>query len=243
MSRVKVSIRRVSEYAQVAYSSKWFNRAACHGLETSLFFPGTPRIHSDFEHFESHLVCLGCPVIVECVATSIIRNDDQGFMGIPGLNRQKMDMKSDVNKSIERAFNEFNNLEPQFNRKGGLISRRCISCYRRVSRIPKNNNDWGGRQSRCATCVVNNKKAGVRQSTAAPVFNEWGSLITKVCSKCTKRKSPEDYSKRDKGIGGLKSWCKSCMVTYEKTWRKNKKLSESFRSSEEIIKTQKERKL
>jgi hypothetical protein len=230
---------KVYEYEKVAYSSEWFSRAACAGLNTSLFFPSTPRQHTDFEYFESHLICSGCPVMVECVATSVIRDDDQGFMGIPGLNRQKMDLNSDVKKSIDRAFVEFNNLEPQFARDGRLISRRCVSCYRRVNKIPVNGNDWGGRQSRCATCIVENKKAGVRQSTAAPIFNEWGSLISKVCSKCKVRKSGDEYSVREKGIGGLKSWCKSCMVTYEKSWRKKKKRTENLKTADEIVKKQK----
>lgn len=231
---------RVNEYEKVAYDSEWFARAACAGLKTSLFFPSTPREHTDFEYFESHLICLGCPVMVECVATAVIRDDDQGFMGIPGVHRQKMDLNSDVTKSIKRAFNEFNNLEPQFSRDGRLLSRRCISCYRRVSKIPVNHNDWGGRNARCAACINQNRTAGVRQSKAAPIYNEWGSLSSKVCSKCGDRKGPAEYSKREKGIGGLKSWCKSCMVTYEKTWRKNKKRTESIKSAEEIVRQQKD---
>ena len=230
MSRVKVLIRRVHEFEEVAYSSEWFSRASCHNLDTSLFFPNSPRQHSDFEYFETHLVCLGCPVMVECVATSVIRNDDQGFMGIPGIYRQKM---------ITRAFNEFNNLEPQFSRNGRLISRRCISCYRRVNKIPINNNDWGGRHSRCASCINENRKAGVRQSTAAPIYNEWGALISKVCSKCKERKGLDGFSKRNKGIGGVKSWCKPCMVTYEKSWRENKKKTLNLRTPDEIVKEQK----
>ena len=106
--------RRVYEFEAVAYSSEWFSRAACTSLSTSLFFPSSPRQHSDFEYFESHLICLGCPVMEECVATSVIRDDDQGFMGIPGIYRQRMDLRSFVKKAIDRAFNEFNNLEPPF---------------------------------------------------------------------------------------------------------------------------------
>ena len=239
MSRVKVLIRRVHEFEEVAYSSEWFSRASCHNLDTSLFFPNSPRQHSDFEYFETHLVCLGCPVMVECVATSVIRNDDQGFMGIPGIYRQKMDSHSVVEKTINRAFNEFNNLEPQFSRNGRLISRRCISCYRRVNKIPINNNDWGGRHSRCASCINENRKAGVRQSTAAPIYNEWGALISKVCSKCKERKGIDGFSKRNKGIGGVKSWCKPCMVTYEKSWRENKKKTLNLRTPDEIVQEQK----
>jgi len=234
-----IRIRLVHEFQEKAFSSDWFERAACNGLQTSLFFATTPREHSDFEYFESHYICMGCPVIRECVATAVVRNDDQGFMGIPGVNRQKMDLHSDVDKTIKRAFTEFRNLEPQFNRNGRLLSRRCVACYRRVNKIPINTNDWGGRQSKCADCLLNNKKSGIKQSFAAPVFNEWGALINKVCSKCEKRKGADEFSKRDKGIGGLKSWCKSCMVLNEKAWRDNKKRTKNVKSAEEIIKHQK----
>ena len=47
---------------------------------------------------------------------------------------------------------------------------------------------------------------------------------------------------RDKGIGGVKSWCKPCMVTYEKSWRENKKKTENLRSPDEIVKEQKAKK-
>ncbi len=229
----------IHEFEKDAYSSEWFSRASCHGLRTSLFFPSSPREHTDFEHFESHLICLGCPVMDECVATSVIRNDDQGFMGIPGLNRQKLDLNSNVKNAIKRASLEFNNLEPQFSRDGRLISRRCVSCHRRVKKIPINNNDWGGRQSRCASCLVSNKKPGVRQSTAAPIFNEWGSLISKVCSKCKERKPSIEFSKRDKGIGQTKSWCKACVVVFEKAWRSKKKKVKDLKTPEQIVKEQK----
>ena len=234
--------RRVIDFKEIAYLDSWFDRAACAGLRTSLFFPSTPREHTDFEYYESHLICLGCPVMAECVASSVIREDDQGFMGIPGVARQKLNLNSDVPKAIKRSFIEFNNLEPQFARDGHLISRRCVSCYRRIKKIPINNNDWGGRQSKCAECLINNKKAGVRQSSAAPIFNEWGSLDSKICSKCNERKKATEYSARDKGIGGLKSWCKSCMVLYEKDWRKTKQRAKDLRSAEEIIKEQHGRK-
>ena len=227
--------RLVIDFKEIAFLDSWYDRANCRDSATSLFFPGSPREHSDFEYFESHLICLGCPVMPECVATSVIRKDDQGFMGLPGLNRQKMTLQSNVFKSIRRAFTEFNNLEPQFARNGRLLSRRCVSCYRRVNKIPINNNDWGGRQSRCAACIVDNKKAGVRQSSAAPIFNEWGALISKVCSKCKTRQDALNFSKRQKGIGGLKSWCKSCMVDYEKTWRENKKKALGIRSAHVIV--------
>ena len=242
MSHKKQKRTLVHEFEQIAYVSDWFANAACNGLETSLFFPESPRKHTDFEYFESHYICMGCPVMTECVATAVIRKDDQGFLGIPGTNRQKMDLMSDVDKSIKRAFIEFNNLEPQFSQAGRLLSRRCVSCYRRKSKIPVNANDWGGRQSKCAECLINNKKAGVRQSSAAPIFNEWGSLDSKICSKCNERKKATQYSARDKGIGGLKSWCKSCMVLYEKDWRKTKQRAKDLRSAEEIIKEQHERK-
>ena len=231
--------RRVIDFKEIAYLDSWFDRAACAGLRTSLFFPSTPREHTDFEYYESHLICLGCPVMAECVASSVIREDDQGFMGIPGVARQKLNLNSDVPKAIKRSFIEFNNLEPQFARDGHLISRRCVSCYRRIKKIPINNNDWGGRQSRCASCLVENKTPGIRQSTAAPIFNEWGSLTSKVCSKCEVRQDASAFSKRDKGIGGTKSWCKSCMVDNEKTWRKNKKKTENLRDPAQIVKEQK----
>ena len=230
----------IHEFETDAYSSEWFARASCFGVRTSLFFPSTPREHTDFEHFESHLICLGCPVMAECVATSVIRNDDQGFMGIPGLNRQKLDLNSNVNNAIKRSTLEFNNLEPQFARDGRLISRRCISCHMRVKKIPMNNNDWGGRQSRCASCLIKNKKAGVRQSKAAPIFNEWGSLISKICSKCNVRKQSVEFSKRENGIGKTKSWCKSCVVDHEKLWRSKKKLTKNIVSPTDIVKKQKD---
>ena len=88
---------------------------------------------------------------------------------------------------------------------------------------------------------VSNKKAGIRQSAAAPVYNEWGALTSKVCSKCNERKAATEYSKRDKGIGGLKSWCKACMVIYEKGWRKNKQRTVHVKLAIEIVKEQHER--
>ena len=151
----------------------------------------------------------------------------------------KLDLNSNVKNAIKRASLEFNNLEPQFSREGRLISRRCVSCHRRVKKIPINNNDWGGRQSRCASCLVNNKKPGVRQSTAAPIFNEWGSLISKVCSKCKERKPSIEFSKRDKGIGQTKSWCKACVVNFEKAWRSKKKKVKDLKTPEQIVKEQK----
>ena len=240
MSQPKKSrSRQVNEYQSQAYASDWYDRAACSGLDTNIFFGTGP--YTDFEVYESHLICMGCPVMNECVASAVIRKDDQGLMGIPGINRQRMDLTSDVEKSISRAVIEFNNLEPQFSRTGRLISRRCTSCYRRVSKIPLNANDWGGRQSKCASCLVSNKKAGIRQSAAAPVYNEWGALTSKVCSKCHERKAATEYSKRDKGIGGLKSWCKACMVIYEKGWRKNKQRTVHVKLAIEIVKEQHER--
>ena len=56
------------------------------------------------------------------------------------------------------------------------------------------------------------------------------------------RKGADQFSKRAKGIGGLKSWCKSCMVTYEKGWRKNKQRTKNLKSVEEIVAEQHERK-
>ena len=101
MSHKKQKRTLVHEFEQIAYVSDWFADAACSGLETSLFFPESPRKHTDFEYFESHYICMGCPVMTECVATAVIRKDDKGFLGIPGTNRQKMDLMSDVDKSIK----------------------------------------------------------------------------------------------------------------------------------------------
>ena len=215
--------RRVYEFVHLAYTSTWFTDAACLNSETDLFFPQSNKKNTDFQLYETHYLCKDCPVIKECTATAVIRKDNEGVMGVPAAKRRKMDMNSIVTNSIKRAFNEFENLEPEFNRKGRLVSRRCCSCYRRVKKIPINVLDWGGRQSKCAECLIKNKRASVKQSTASPVFNEWGYLVSKVCSRCSTRKKAHEFSKRDKGIGGVKSWCRGCMVAYEKTWREKRK--------------------
>jgi WhiB family transcriptional regulator, redox-sensing transcriptional regulator len=75
---------------------EWRKRSACSGGNTNLFFP-TKEDHSSCSHqiAMSRLICVTCPVRLECLKFALENNEKHGIWGgIVPRDRRKLDINN-----------------------------------------------------------------------------------------------------------------------------------------------------
>lgn len=55
----------------------WRNKAACHGLDASIFYPGDDDDDAD----QAKEICDGCPVQEACLEHALTRREKEGVWG------------------------------------------------------------------------------------------------------------------------------------------------------------------
>ena len=62
----------------------WMDEAACKGMDTRIFFPGSEGEHSNFD---AMAICSGCPVQAECLEAGLW--EAQGVWGMTSERQRR----------------------------------------------------------------------------------------------------------------------------------------------------------
>jgi len=136
-------------------------------------------------------------------------------------------IKQKVKNILKETYKTLDIIEPEFNKDGSLKNKRCLKCNRKTRGFAKDNTNWGARLHYCVACHIemkNNKQSDKlldreKPSKSRPEFNNYGHLISKICTKCEVRKIANEFSKRPQGIGEKTSWCKACTRKNLENWQ------------------------
>ena len=213
---------------------EWLNRAACKDLDTNLFINPSRKKYSDQDLWSTNLMCRECPVNLQCLTYALDNDLEYGLYGLPERVRRRIRNKDNLKAYMVNTFKTMDVIDPTFNKEGKLINKRCLRCHRYVKGYSKDNANWGGFNHICVSCYMNTKdKKRVdklldrdKASQSMPIFDHYGALESKKCTKCQKRQPADNFSNRKAGIGGKTSWCKKCTLANLKKWLAKKKKNE-----------------
>jgi len=207
--------------------------AACQTLPMELMFPGTTKQFTDKQYWEVHNLCKECPVNLDCLIYSLENDLEYGIYALPERVRRRIKAKdvNDLKNILKETYKTLDIIEPEFNKDGSLKNKRCLKCNRKTRGFAKDNTNWGARLHYCVACHIemkNNKQSDKlldreKPSKSRPEFNNYGHLISKICTKCEVRKIANEFSKRPQGIGEKTSWCKACTRKNLENWQKKQK--------------------
>jgi len=211
---------------------KWLNRASCKDVDTNLFINPSRRKYSDLNIWNTNKMCRECPVNIDCLTYALDNDLEYGLYALPERVRRRIRKKSDLNKYMVDTFKTMDVIEPAFDNKGKLLRKRCLRCHRLVKGYSKDNSNLGGYNHICISCYISIKdKKRVdklldrdKASQSMPIFDSYGSLESKRCTKCWVRQDNNSFSNRPAGIGGKTSWCKGCTRDNLKKWLDKKKI-------------------
>lgn len=211
---------------------KWLNRASCKDVDTNLFINPSRRKYSDLNIWNAYKMCRECPVNIDCLTYALDNDLEYGLYALPERVRRRIRKKSDLNKYMLDTFKTMDVIEPAFDNKGKLLRKRCLRCHRLVKGYSKDNSNWGGFNHICISCYISIKdKKRVdklldrdKASQSMPIFDSYGNLESKRCTKCWVRQDANSFSNRPAGIGGKTSWCKGCTRDNLKKWLDKKKI-------------------
>lgn len=211
---------------------KWLNRASCKDVDTNLFINPSRRKYSDLNIWNAYKMCRECPVNIDCLTYALDNDLEYGLYALPERVRRRIRKKSDLRKYMLDTFKTMDVIEPAFDNKGKLLRKRCLRCHRLVKGYSKDNSNWGGFNHICISCYISIKdKKRVdklldrdKASQSMPIFDSYGNLESKRCTKCWVRQDANSFSNRPAGIGGKTSWCKGCTRDNLKKWLDKKKI-------------------
>jgi len=207
--------------------------AACNTMPMELFFPGTHKKYTDKQYWDIHTLCKQCPVNVECLAYALENDLSNGTYALPERVRKRIKAKDykELEHILTETYKTLDIIEPEFDNKGKLKQKRCLKCNRKTRGFAIDTTNWGGRIHYCVACHIemkNNKQSDKlldreKPSKSRPEFNNYGQLISKICTKCEVRKVANEFSKRPQGIGNKTSWCKACTRKNLENWQKKQR--------------------
>lgn len=211
---------------------KWLNRASCKDVDTNLFINPSRRKYSDLNIWNAYKMCRECPVNIDCLTYALDNDLEYGLYALPERVRRRIRKKTDLRKYMLDTFKTMDVIEPAFDNKGKLLRKRCLRCHRLVKGYSKDNSNWGGFNHICISCYISIKdKKRVdklldrdKASQSMPIFDSYGNLESKRCTKCWVRQDANSFSNRPAGIGGKTSWCKGCTRDNLKKWLDKKKI-------------------
>lgn len=210
----------------------WLNRASCKDLDNNIFINPNRKKYSDITIWNANVTCKNCPVNIDCLTYALDNDLEYGLYALPERVRRRIRKKIDLLDYVLKSYKTLEVMEPKFDKKGKLVKKRCLRCNRFVKGFSKDNSNWGGFNHICISCYLETKdKKRIdklldrdKASQSMPVFDSYGKLVSKKCTKCWKRQSYDDFSNRPAGIGGKTSWCKGCTRDNLKKWLDKKKL-------------------
>lgn len=115
--------RSLPEFILLISRPKWMRRAACRGLDPSLFFPERGELVSE----EARQVCAECPVQPECLEYALTTKERDGVWG-GRSGRQRRDMRAAIiDRNRERECIECGRVF-----MGNYRSKLCSTDCRRI---------------------------------------------------------------------------------------------------------------
>ena len=227
----KLPISTISELYVISNNNQWREYALCQEQPYELYFPQKRKNKTKYtnrNYYEAQELCLHCPVKFECLAFAVSNKLSFGTFCLPATERKKIKITTDLKSFIKKVVQRRDIMETKFNPDGSLLNKRCVQCHRKTKHFYFDAGGWSALRNQCVDCAIeiqqNKKSYHRRYSESNPKFDEWGVLISKVCTKCKERNKADQYAKRVAGIGGRTSWCRKCVAFHTKQWEiKNKK--------------------
>jgi len=205
---------------------EWVNQANCNGIDNNLFINPNRDKYTDKNIWNANTLCRDCEVNIDCLTYALDQDLEYGLYALPERIRRRIRKKDNLKKYMLDTFKTMDVIDPSFTNKGALVKKRCLRCHRYAKGFSKDNSNWGGYSHICVSCYINIKdKKRVdklldrdKASQSMPVFDSYGVLESKRCTKCWDRQEANGFSNRPAGIGGKTSWCKSCTRENLKKW-------------------------
>lgn len=216
---------------EINTQNHWRDQALCQDQDFDLYFPQKHKNKTKYtskHYYEAQLLCEYCPVKFECLSYSVQNRLTSGTFCLPATERKKIKATTNIYEFYQKVIKRRNNMDTKFKHDGSLDSKKCVQCHRVTRHYYFDSGGWSALRNNCVDCAIsiqqNKKTYHRRYSESDPKFDNWGSLLSKVCTKCNKRNPANQYAKRVAGIGGRTSWCRKCVAhnTKEYEMRVNK---------------------